>query len=90
MGYNQQQEIIKPKKMMDSEPSTPAASETMAQNDSQWGQFAGKSSEKGLSSNSRRISKRYTNDAENVTFSSNDEPQFFDESTEVSTYSLII
>jgi hypothetical protein len=55
----------------------------MGQNDSQRGQFAGKISEKGKSSTSRRSSKRYTNDAENVTISSNDEPQLCDKSLDV-------
>lgn len=34
-GYNKQQEKLEPKVMMESEPSTPVASETMLQNDSQ-------------------------------------------------------
>jgi hypothetical protein len=62
----------------------------MAQDDYQCGQFAGIISEKDKSFISRVSSKRYTNDAENVTISSNDEPQLFDKSPDVGVYKIIL
>jgi len=64
----------------DLDPLSPISSTFMMEEKDaqQWGQFAQMSSDKGLSGSTRRKSNnfKFTNDAENITISSGEEPKF--------------